>query len=1081
MGKIGIVAIILFLAALNFALPNVYAATEGAYTVAGVPMSWDGTEANRLKIPTVDYDYTYGDESSVTYSLPWTFKFYGNNYSRITADTNGNIWFDSRITGDSPTLSGTSNSYSLTTTGRGPVVASWNADLSSHYYGGVFVQHKTNPERVVVEWQTETYTDQGLYRLNSFETILYENGTIQSDYKFIDTTAQMDFGSGISKDDGIHSSNLSQTFGPIYASSGKSFQYLPPTPKIGVAPPSDSFGRVVVNRSSSAHSFNISNSGSSDLVFDQIALTGSDPSQFSITANDCVSNGVSRSVPPSGSCVVDVQFAPISAGAKTAQLSLHSNDPSAPIVDISVNGLGSLPNLATVLSGTGGGTITSSPLPISCGDGCAQYPVGTSVVLTATPDNNSTFIGWTGGCSGTGSCSVVMTEDISVTAEYKILPPVADFLPSTTTFLVSSPVSFTDLSVRGTSWLWNFGDGATSTLQNPTHAYSAPGVYSVTLQVSNGSGSVSITKANLITVVTGTSYTETFPYSFLPSGWSFGGYYAKISSTNHSPGYGVQLGDGQNRDGSVGFLAPVTGNLSFWYYKASTWGYYWNSDGEWDEYGKDAGQIVIRVNGVEALTITSDSGWTRTPVIPVMAGDHINIAVSGNHDDEGYYCGQLGRSCEEGEDYFLNVSASIDDVSLVSIKEDITPAITTASPSGGTVSTAQLITLTSSEPATIYYTTDGSTPTANSSIYSAPIYITASKTIKFFSKDLAGNLEPVKSQLYTFAPDQAVPITSISPTGDYYQIPIAVTLTVNEPAAIYYTLDSTTPTTSSAVYTAPLTISQTTTVKYFAKDTTGNIEAVKVKTYHYGVNNIPLVTTATPPGGTYFAPQTVTLSANQEATIHYTVDGTAPHLGSPVYTYPIPINGTTTLQYFAATPSLTCESPHTQIYVLKQPGTEFNEAFGAALPVGWSIQGAGAISNINHSPSYGLQVGDGVSNDGSATFSAPLTGNLSFWYYKASRWGAYWDSRPGHSDGLGNNVGQMNVFVNGIKVLTVSDDAGWTKTPNISVHSGDVVTIAQSGSSDDFGAMCNDDPWYCEDVGDPYYNVSVYIDDIKIE
>jgi hypothetical protein len=75
--------------------------------------------------------------------------------------------------------------------------------------------------------------------------------------------------------------------------------------------------------------------------------------------------------------------------------------------------------------------------------------------------------------------------------------------------------------------------------------------------------------------------------------------------------------------------------------------------------------------------------------------------------------------------------------------------ITTASPEGGTYTSAQSVTLTANKPATIYYTTDGSTPTTSSPVYSSPISITTTTTLKFFAIDLAGNREGVKTEIYT--------------------------------------------------------------------------------------------------------------------------------------------------------------------------------------------------------------------------------------------------------------------------------------------------------------------------------------------
>jgi hypothetical protein len=64
-----------------------------------------------------------------------------------------------------------------------------------------------------------------------------------------------------------------------------------------------------------------------------------------------------------------------------------------------------------------------------------------------------------------------------------------------------STVQFTDASTNTpTSWLWNFGDATTSTLQNPTKTYSTPGTYTVTLTATNASGSDGETKSGYIVV-----------------------------------------------------------------------------------------------------------------------------------------------------------------------------------------------------------------------------------------------------------------------------------------------------------------------------------------------------------------------------------------------------------------------------------------------------------------------------------------------------------------------------------------------------------------------------------------------------
>jgi len=79
--------------------------------------------------------------------------------------------------------------------------------------------------------------------------------------------------------------------------------------------------------------------------------------------------------------------------------------------------------------------------------------------------------------------------------------PVANFVGSPTSGNAPLTVQFTDQSTGGpTSWSWTFGDGGTSTAQNPSHQYTAGGNFTVSLTVSNAGGSDSETKTNYIVV-----------------------------------------------------------------------------------------------------------------------------------------------------------------------------------------------------------------------------------------------------------------------------------------------------------------------------------------------------------------------------------------------------------------------------------------------------------------------------------------------------------------------------------------------------------------------------------------------------
>ncbi|MCB1767041.1 MAG: DUF4214 domain-containing protein, partial [Candidatus Competibacteraceae bacterium] len=77
--------------------------------------------------------------------------------------------------------------------------------------------------------------------------------------------------------------------------------------------------------------------------------------------------------------------------------------------------------LTVTTTGTGTGTVSSNPAGINCGSDCSQsYPEGASVTLTANPDSNSTFAGWSGACSGSGTCVVTMDAAKNVTATFAL-------------------------------------------------------------------------------------------------------------------------------------------------------------------------------------------------------------------------------------------------------------------------------------------------------------------------------------------------------------------------------------------------------------------------------------------------------------------------------------------------------------------------------------------------------------------------------------------------------------------------------------------------------------------------------------
>jgi len=223
-----------------------------------------------------------------------------------------------------------------------------------------------------------------------------------------------------------------------------------------------------------------------------------------------------------------------------------------------------------------------------------------------------------------------------------------------------------------------------------------------------------------------------------------------------------------------------------------------------------------------------------------------------------------------------------------------------STPSAGTYSSDQNVALASwVTGAQIFYTTNGSSPTAKSTAYTAPISIAgngAAKTIKalVIKNGMTGG---ISSLAFSINYSQ-VSTPSFSPIGGNYTQNQSVTIASTTGASIYYTTDGSAPSASSTLYTAPILVSgnnTTTTLKAIAMKTGMADSTVAAATYTIA---LPTVATpvATPPGGSYSKNLQITLSSNTTgAVVYYTTDGSKPGLSSQVYTSPISLssNGST--------------------------------------------------------------------------------------------------------------------------------------------------------------------------------------------
>ncbi|UCD85392.1 MAG: chitobiase/beta-hexosaminidase C-terminal domain-containing protein, partial [Deltaproteobacteria bacterium] len=214
-----------------------------------------------------------------------------------------------------------------------------------------------------------------------------------------------------------------------------------------------------------------------------------------------------------------------------------------------------------------------------------------------------------------------------------------------------------------------------------------------------------------------------------------------------------------------------------------------------------------------------------------------------------------------------------------------------ATPASG-IYCATMVSLSTSE-GTIYYTVNGDEPSPGGLVYTEPISINEYTLLLFMAEDACGNLSGIYDEVYDI--DNVAPTgLTATPAGGSY-CATTVSLSASD-GTIYYTLDGSSPTTLSPVYTAPIDINMDKTLNFMAVDECGNWSGTMTEIYTIDTGG-PTSLLASPASGTYCA-TTVSLSAS-DGTIYYTLDGSGPTTLSPVYTAPIDISMDKTLKFIA--------------------------------------------------------------------------------------------------------------------------------------------------------------------------------------
>jgi uncharacterized protein (TIGR03118 family) len=213
-------------------------------------------------------------------------------------------------------------------------------------------------------------------------------------------------------------------------------------------------------------------------------------------------------------------------------------------------------------------------------------------------------------------------------------------------------------------------------------------------------------------------------------------------------------------------------------------------------WGEPEGHVIFSVDGKEIWTSPVDSTSHATATAAKLAVGKYTVTADYTGDE--------------------NFSSSLGTIKqTVEAPTTATPIFT---PAVRSYSTAQSVTITDATPhATIYYTTNGSTPTTKSAVYSKAIAVSSTTTIKTFAAapDLAAS--PTVDATYTISSSSPTAAPDLSPGGGTFSSAQSVSISdATKGAVIYYTTNGTMPTTKSAVFSKPISVAANMTINAMA-------------------------------------------------------------------------------------------------------------------------------------------------------------------------------------------------------------------------------------------------------------------------
>ncbi|MCE9612865.1 MAG: chitobiase/beta-hexosaminidase C-terminal domain-containing protein [Lentisphaerae bacterium] len=420
------------------------------------------------------------------------------------------------------------------------------------------------------------------------------------------------------------------------------------------------------------------------------------------------------------------------------------------------------------------------------------------------------------------SDSAVASASFTVTSNPQVATPAIS--PGGGEFIGSTPVSMSCITAGAAIHYTTDGSPPTAA----STLYSGPFAHSTTatiqaIGVKSGKLDSAVASASLVKLPAGSVLNGSFEYG--TNGWI-------ISSTDANPANYAVLNSEGRTDGAYaaafGSVVNVAaGNAMFAQTLTTVPGAVYTILFDHGAFGNNAQVQRLLAEALDGATVLASREVTDVNAIAVFDPDLVTfnahtLCFTGTSTSASIRFTDVttlgGINCDGILDHVRATSAV---------------ATPTISPDGGAhILSVQVTLACGTQGAVIHYTTNGGTPTAASPVYSAPITLIASATVKAIAIASGLSDSAVASADFTITAQPQVASPTLSPAGGTFVDSVDVTLTSATPgASIYYTTDGSAPSAASIPYATPFTLTANAVVKAIAVKASMLDSAVAVGTF----------------------------------------------------------------------------------------------------------------------------------------------------------------------------------------------------------------------------------------------------------